>query len=325
MRATSMRRLIGGAAALMLVGTTLLTVAGSAFAADTRKVYIGPDPAFTAGNGTLEFTPVTAGGDSLSTIYVKNIDNQSLTHVVITIAKSQGGSTVSDQVLGPNASKCDSTIDPITCDFGNLKAGATRQFSIIIHAGATTSSAISAKIVFNESNNPNGGNLQIESADGTLAIGAATCNTAATYVPPGLAKTLIPDDGTACSTDGQRSGLIVPANANGNIISVDDQTTATGCAAGFSCLGNQVDGNVNGGAPVSPYLTWSIFYSNAVLGNVNPNKVAFLHGTTIILAGNKGLCKTDTSVDCQQPYKVEAGGVWFYVRTQTNGVIKGMN
>lgn len=325
MRATSMRRLVGGAAALMLVGTTLLTVTGTALGADTRKVYIGPDPAFTAGNGTLTFTPVTAGGDSLSAIYVKNIDNQSLTHVVITIAKSQNGSTVSDQVLGANASSCTASATAITCDFGNLKARATRQFSIIINAGAAGASAISAKIVFNESNNPNGGNQQIESADGSLPIGGATCNILATFLPPGIAKTLLPDDGTTCAGDGQRSGLIVPAASNGNIVSVDDGTAASGCAAGFSCLGNQVDGNVNGGAPVSPYLRWSIFYSNAVLGNVNPGKVAFLHGTTIILAGNKGQCKNANSVDCQEPYVVSAGGVTFIIRTATNGLIKGMH
>jgi hypothetical protein len=306
----------------MLVGTMLLTTAGSAIGADTRKVYIGPDPDHVVGNGTLSFTPVTAGGDSLSTIYIKNIDNQSLTHVVVTIAKSQNGSTISDQVLGPNASKCDSSIDPITCDFGNLKANATRQFSIIVHAGPAPSSDLSAKIVFNESNNPNGGNQQIESADATLPIGDATCDRVATFLPPGIAKQLLPDDGTTCSGDGQRSGLIIPASSDGSIVSVDDGTSATGCGA-FTCLGNQVDGNVNNGATVVPYLRWSIFYSNAVLGRVNPGRVAFIHGTTIILAGNKGLCKNATSVDCQEPYVVSTGGVTFIIRTATNGLIKG--
>jgi hypothetical protein len=127
MRATSMRRLVGGATALMLIGTMLLTTAGSALAADTRFIYVGPDPAFAANNDTLAFTPVTAGGDSLSTIYVKNVDNQTLTHVVITIALTQGANTVSSQVLGPNASNCSPSSTAITCDFGNLKAKAARQ------------------------------------------------------------------------------------------------------------------------------------------------------------------------------------------------------
>ena len=81
---------------------------------------------------------------------------------------------------------------------------------------------------------------------------------------------------------------------------------------------------VNGGATVSPYLKWTIFYSTAALGNVNPNKVAFVHDGTIIAAGNKGLCKNDTSTNCQEPYVVSSTGVTFTVRTPSNGLIKGM-
>lgn len=325
MRATSMRRLVGGTASLMLIGTMLLSATGSALAADTRFLYVGPDPAFSTGtNDTLTFTPVTVGGDALSTIYVHNIDNQTLTHVVITIVKSQNGATVSGSVLGPDAAKCDGTIDPITCDFGNLKAGATRQFSIVVNAGAA-SSLISAHIVFNESTNPNGGNTQIDNAFSTLTAGAASCNTLATFLPPGVASKLVPNDGTACVNDGQRSGLIVPAAANGNIVQLDDSQSAAGCPTGFACIGNTVDGNVNNGAPVSPYLKWTIFYSNATLGSVNPNKVAFIHDGTIIAAGNKGLCKNATSTNCQEPFVVDPTGVTFTVRTPTNGLIKGMH
>ena len=323
MRATSMRRLFGGAAALMLVGTTLLTAAGTALAADTRFLYVGPDPAFTANNDTLAFTPVTTGGDSLSTIYVKNVDNQSLTHVVITVARVQGENTVAGQVLGPDAGSCAVSTDAITCDFGNLKARATRQFSIIVHA--TTSTDISAKIVFNESNNPNGGNQQIDQAHSTISVGAASCHTLATFLPPGIAKTLVPDDGTGCVNPAQKSGLVVPAAANGSVVAIDDSTAATGCPSGFTCISNQISATVNGGAAVSPYLKWTIFYSNATLGNVNPGKVAFVHDGTIIVAGNKGLCKNATSVNCQEPYVVSAGGVTFFVRTPTNGLIKGMH
>jgi hypothetical protein len=323
MRATSMRRLIGGAAALMLVGTTLLIAAGSALGADTRKMYIGPDPDFTTGNGTLAFTPVTAGGDTLSTIYVKNIDNQTLTHVVITIDKSQNGATVSGQILGPDKAKCDGTIDPITCDFGNLKADATRQFSIIITTPAGTGDVL-AKIVFNESNNPKGGNQQIESAHATPVVGDATCNTLATFLPPGIAKSLLPDTGK-CSTDTQRSGLIVPAATDGNVVSVDDGTAATGCATGYSCFGNSVNANVNGGASVSPYLSWTIFYANSVIGSISPTKVGFDHDGFVIVPGKKGACKTDTSTNCIESITVTSDGVTFVVRTPTNGLIKGVH
>jgi len=323
MRATSMRRLVGGAASAMLVGAMLLSATGTALAADTRKIYLGPDPAFTANPGTLAFTPVTTGGASLSKIYLKNIDNQTLTHVVITIQRSQGANSVEGQVLGPDAGKCTVAAATITCDFGNLKANATREFWIIVDAAASTD--VSIQIVFNESNNPNGGNQQIDQAHSVIAVGAATCNSLATFLPPGIAKSLVPTDGTACVTDGQRSGLIVPAAANGNVVQLDDSQSATGCPSGFTCLGNAVSATVNGGASVSPYLVWTIFYSNATLGNVNPNRVAFIHDGTIIPAGNKGLCKNATSTNCQEPYVVSAGGVTFLVRTPTNGLIKGMN
>lgn len=321
MRATSTRRLVGGAASLMLIGTMLLSATGSALAADTRKIYLGADPAFSANPGVLTFTAVTTGGASLSTIYVKNIDNQSLTHVVITIQRSQGANSVEGQVLGPDAAKCAVGATAITCDFGNLKAKASRQFSIIVDA--QTSTDVSAQIVFNESNNLNGGNQQIDQAHAVISVGPATCNSLATFLAPGIARNLLPDTGS-CATDAQRSAIDVPASDNGNVASVDDSNTATGCGA-LTCFGNSVDGNVNNGAPISPYLTWRIFYSNSVLGNINPGKVAFLHGTTTILAGNKGLCKNATAVNCQEPYVVSASGVTFIIRTPTNGIIRGMH
>jgi hypothetical protein len=323
MRATSMRRLFGGAAALMLIGTMLLTTAGSALAATTRFLYVGSDPGFSLDNGVITFTPVSSGGDTLTAVYVKNIDNQNLTHVVITFDRLQGGVSISDQVLGANKANCAATADLITCDFGNIKARSTRAFQLILTAPSAGTVGIHGTVVFDESNNPNGGNRQINAVDGALVVAATTCNSLATFLPPGIGKSLLPDTGS-CGTDGQRSGLVVPANANGNVVSVDDATLAAGCGS-LTCLGNQVDGNVNNGAPVSPYLKWSIFYSNGVLGNINPGKVAFLHGTTTILAGNKGLCKNATSVNCQEPYVVSADGVTFFVRTPTNGLIKGMH
>ena len=327
MRATSMRRLVGGAASLMLIGTLVLTTAGSAIAAPqpktTRLLYVGPDPSFSATPGLLTFSPVSVGEQTVSTVYVKNVDNQTLTHVVITFAVQQGGLTIT-QVIGANAGSCPSDGTTVTCDFGNLAARATRTFSLVLQATAAGSQSLHGKIVFNESNNPQGGNEQISADDGSVDVAGASCDSAATFVLPNTPRTLLPDTGN-CAGDGQRSALVVPGSANGNVISVDDAVTATACSSGFSCFGNQVRGNVNDGASVSPYLKWTIFYSNAVLGNISPNKVAFVHDATIILPGNKGLCKNATSVNCQEPYFVGSDGVTFYVRTPTNGLIKGMH
>jgi len=310
----------------MLIGTMLLSASGTALAAPqpktTRLLYVGPDPSFTATPGLLTFTPVSVGESSVSNVYVKNVDNQTLTHVVITFPVDQGGLVIND-VLGADRSSCPSNGTSIVCDFGNLPARATRTFSLVVTATTDGVQALHGTIVFNESNNPNGGNDQISADDGSVDVAAASCDALATFLPPGIAKTLLPDTG-ACSGDGQRSGLVVPANASGNIVSVDDGTAASGCGT-LTCFGNAVNGTLNGGAGVSPYLKWTIFYSNAVLGNINPGKVAFLHGTTTILAGTKGLCKTASSVNSQEPYVVSPAGVTFFVRTPTNGLIKGMH
>ncbi|MEO5941211.1 MAG: hypothetical protein ABIZ72_09435 [Candidatus Limnocylindrales bacterium] len=328
MRATSKRRLAGAAAALTLTGATLLTAAGSALGADTRKLYVGPDPNFAlATNGTLAFTGVTSGGSSLTTIYVKNIDNQNLTHVVLTFERSQGTVSIQGTVLGPNAASCSAAPTLITCDFGNLKASATRSFSLILDAPSAGTILIHGTVVFNESTNPNGGNTQINAVDGSLAVAATSCNALATFLPPGIAKTLAPSDGTACATDHQRSSLVVPANPNGSLVTLDDQTPAVaGTCGAYVCFGNEVNASVNAGATVTPYLTWTITYSALALGNINLKQVGFQHDGTIILAGRKGTCGATFTNDCIVGYVVNPdGSVTWTLRTRTNSVMKGLH
>jgi hypothetical protein len=326
MRATSMRKPLGAAAALLMVGATLLTAAGSALAADTRKLYVGPDPNFAAGLGTLSFTGVSSGGSSLSAVYIKNIDNQNLTHVVLTFERSQGSVSISSQILGANASSCSASATLITCDFGNLKARATRTFSLILDASTAGTVAIHGTVVFNESTNPNGGNTQINAVDGNLAVAATTCDALATFIPPGIAKTLAPADGT-CATDAQRSSLFVPANANGSLVTIDDSGAITSCPAGYSCFGKEVNASVNGGQTVTPYLTWTITYSAAALGNINPKQVGFQHGTAApILPGKKGTCGASFTNDCIVAYTQNAdGSVTWVIRTKTNSAMKGLH
>jgi hypothetical protein len=334
MRATLPRRLAGATGSLLLVGTLMLTAGpalGAPTSTSTRLVYIGSDPAFSANNGTITFTGVTAGQQAASNVYVKNIDNQTLNHVVVTFPISQpNGTTVSPTTYGANAGSCaasPSTGTPtsLVCDFGQLRAGATRSFTMVLTAGGGDA-AVAGTIVYNESNNPNGGNAQIVSVSGNLTVGAATCNQLAAFLPPGQARSFLPSDGGSCATDGQRSGLKVPQSTGGSIVTIDDGSAAVAKDCGtYTCFGYVVSANVNNGALIKPYLTWTVFYSNATLGNINPKQVAFLHGTTIIPAGNKGLCKNATSTDCQEPYVVSAGGVTFFIRTPTNLVIKGMH
>ena len=326
MKPSSRRRLVGAAAALMLIGATLLSTAGSALAGTTRDIYVGSDPAFSADPGTLTFSPVTAGGSSVTNVFVKNIDNQTLNHVVLTFLLNQGGVTLSGTAFGTNASSCSSDGTTLTCDFGQLKQKATRSWSMWVDAAGSGSFQFNGKVFFDESLNPNGGNTQINDVFGTVDVGSPNCQNVQTFVPPGQVKNLnLPTGLTGCNPD-QQSGLVIPAKADGSLVTLGDGGTATGCPSGFTCMGDTITASVNGGAPVDPYLKWTVFYSNTILGTTKPDRVSFLHDTTIIKSiKNGGLCKNATSTNCQEQFVVSSTGVTFFVRTPTNLLIKGMH
>jgi hypothetical protein len=310
------------------VAITVLLVSqglvGTVAAADTRMIYVGSGPVGT-NNGLLTLTPVSVGGTSVTNVIVKNIDNQTLSHVVLTFQAPVSGLTLSGS-YGTNAGSCaPSGTDPLVCDFGNLAKNATRTLSVLYNGTSAVAGAeVSATVTFNETK-PNGGaNTHREPMGGQVDVAAASCNAKATFLPPGIADTVLPTDGTACAGDTQRSALIIPAAATGNVASIDDSLAATGCPTGYSCFGNAVSATVNGGAQVSPYLTWQIFYANSVLNGLNPGKVAFAHDATVIQAGKKGECANANSTNCVDHYTPTADGVFFFIRTGSNGLIKGM-
>jgi hypothetical protein len=316
----------------MLAGATLLTVSGTALGAKptdgTRKIYVGPNADYSTAPGTMTFTPVSVGGQAVSTVYVKNTDNQTLTHVTITFGTVQGGATISS-VYGPSKDYCPVGATSVVCDFGNIAAGATHQFTLVIDATAIqgASVAFTGEIVFNESTNPNGGNPQISQISGGLPITATTCNTLTTFLLPNVGKSILPTTGD-CSTDSQRSALFVPGNANGQKVSIDDSTPVTaGTCGAYICFGNEVLATVNEGASVAPYLTWLITYSASTLGNTNPKLVGFQHGTDQPITQKKNTCGATFTKDCIVGYTVDpvTGAVTFEIRTKTNSVMKGLH
>jgi len=323
MRATSMRRLIGGAAALTLIGATLLSSGSTVFAGETRDITID----------TTGLTPVSAGGVTKTDITITNVSGHTLSNAHFLIGLDQVANLPGDvtvvAVFGGDSGVCPVVTTPVStydCAFGNIGAKPSQQvrkLSVAFAVGASGVHDISVEVKVSETGTDVGSNANFKTATVSTTASLGDCDHLATFKVPGDGTLTIPVVGGSCNTtDSQRSGLLVPANAIGNLVSVDDSTPAADCGV-LTCLGFAVIATVNGGTTVSPYLKWSIFYSNAILGNVNPNKVAFLHGATLIPAGNKGLCKTATSVDCQEPFVVQSDGVTFYVRTATNGAIKG--
>jgi hypothetical protein len=311
------------------VAITVLLVSqglvGTVAAADTRLIYVGSGPVGPATNGVLTLTPVSVGGTSVTNVIVKNIDNQTLTHVILTFQAPVSGLTLSGW-YGTNAGSCAPVgTDPLVCDFGNLAKNATRTLSVLYQGTSiAASAAIGATVTFNETK-PNGGaNTHREPIGGQVEVKDGTCDFKATFLPPDVSDTVLPNNGTDCAEDTQRSALIIPAAATGNVASIDDSVLATGCPTGYTCFGNQAVASVKLGATISPYLTWQIFYATSVLNGLTPSKVAFVHDGTVIQAGKKGACANANSTNCIDHYTPTADGVFFFIRTFSNGLIKGM-
>jgi hypothetical protein len=324
---------------MLLVGATLLSsTAMAAPTTTTRHLFVGSDPTYAdATNGIVTFTPVSTGATSATTVYVKSLDNQNLTHVVVTFAQAQtSGVTIGDTAYGTDRSFCSAVNGVMTCDFGNVKARSLRTFILVLTAPATItptppattqSFAVVGKVVFNESNNPNGGNDQINDITGAMEVSLSTCDAVATFLPPGQVKAVEPS--ADCPIGTQRSWLDFVKNDNGTAASVDDSNpiATVDCPTGFSCFGQEVRATVNGGATIDPYLTWKITYSAAVMKGINPKQVGFQHGDALpILPGKKGTCGASFTGDCIVGFVVNAdGSVTFTIRTSTNTTMRGVH
>jgi hypothetical protein len=308
----------------MLIGATLLSTGSIALAGETRDITID----FTA------LTPVSAGGVTRTDITITNVSGHTLSnsHFLIGLDHALNAADVTVvSVYGGDSGVCPVVTTPVAtydCAFGNIGAKPSqkiRHLTVVFGVGASGTHAILVELKVAETGSDVGSNTNYKTQTLSADASVGDCDHLATFKLPGDGTIVLPVLGGDCTTtDHQRSGLIVAAAAGGNVASVDDSLTQLpgSCSAGFICVGNAVSGTVNTG---STPLTWQIFYANDVLGNLNPSKIAFIHGTDIIAAGNKGFCKNAGSTNCQEPYQVSAGGVTFFVRTPFNGLIKGMH
>jgi len=334
MRATSMRRLVGGAAALTLIGSTLLATAGGAAAGDTRVLDIhSPDQPF----GVLTFTEVGPGGVTKTDVVVTNNGKQNLSHAHLLIGAPSGADLPADysvaDVFGlQGAGSCTFTATTVDCDFGSLTskgAGSTRTVSIAFNVGAATStSAITVTIKVAENVSDVGSNQNFRQASGIPAVDGANCHGYATYVL-NVHGDLPLAPASGCAQD-QLTSLGLKANSNGGsngFAKFDDSQVAVCSVSGLSCFGNVVDATVHNGDTITPYLIWTITYSAALMHNVNPKQVAFQHGSDPLLTFKKNTCGTDfAGKDCLVPYVVNAdGSVTFTIWTSKNSTIRGLH
>jgi hypothetical protein len=331
------RARVGRLGAVLAIGSlvALQAFAGTAGAAETRMIYVGYDAdalnknvpaADLEGNGHLAFTQVTAGGLTASSVYVRNTDNQTLTHVVISILKSQNGVTIS--LLNSDASKCPSSTDGLNwvCDFGNLKADATKSFTLLLQTGGAGTVGIVVRTTFNESNNPNGGNPQIEDVTGDLNVLDGACELGATYLLSGVTTDV--DEGCLfASSHNQSTKISLAASANSAVFV--KETSLGLCPTGVTtCFGQESVADV---AVDGKYVvTWTIKWT--VRSNFNVNQLVIYHfadGATVetqpdqTLTYKKNICKLPASSNCIVSAIVEGTILTAIVKTDGNGSMRG--
>lgn len=327
MRATSMQRLAGGSAALLLAGATMLG-AGSALAGETRLLDIQFATQVDSG---APFTKVSTGGVTKTDITVTNNGKQTLTKAHLLIGGPDGialpaGFSVALVYDLKGSGTCSNSTATVDCDFGSLTSrgpGATRTVSIAFGVGSTTGD-VTATIKVSENVQDVGSNSNFRRVTATAVVDDASCDALATFLLPGHGQTLLDPTAKCISTD-QKSKITIPAGSNALPASIGNSAVGT-CPTGYTCFGKQVDASVDSGATVSPYLTWEINYPASVMARVNVKQVSFDHNGFIIQAGRRGACGASfANKDCLVRYQVETdGSVTFVLWTTGNGAMKGL-
>ena len=285
---TVSRRLATGVAAA-LVGSMLLGV-GGAGAANTRSLWIGDPSGLVDANGdgipdnpghllpTAVTLPPPAPAPANATMFqveVLSTDNQTLAHTVLTINANY--QNVAGLSLDPNvpfyasdptsptdASFCSASGTTITCNFGNLAAGAHRTIAVVVDVASTYNIAGPTPLFFASvtTNNENGSNLQTFTADsGTFQVSAFNADQVNSFVPPGQQGNL----GTSplgTTGAGNLSSTVGFKVTGAEIVAVTDGTNLTlayQCPPGLTC---QPDiSQVITSSPsfsTSPYFTWTL-------------------------------------------------------------------
>jgi hypothetical protein len=321
-------------AALATAALTLSLVVASAtsvLAGETRHLYVGSGPVSDATNGVLTLTPVSVGGVTATNVIVKNVDNQTLTHVVLTFAAplSTSGLTLSG-IFGPNSDLClpSPATAPLVCDFSNLAKNQTRTFTVLYDATSAGNGSIAATVTFNETKPNNGSNTHIDAIGGSADIAAFNCDSAVTFLAPGKPHS-VGTDTTTCpltSSNRQDTKVEIPGTVV-SAVTVGEVDSAL-CSGNLPCFGqaSYADVAVDGKYTVRWTIVWS------VASNFNVQQFGVLHfpdGATsatppdLNLTLKKNTCKSDTQVPCIESVTLDGTTLTAVIRTAGNGVMRG--
>lgn len=256
----------------------------SLLAANTRDIYFGtPESLGGSGggfdgdgnpvSGTLVFSPVTTGGNTVVTLLVRNDGNQTINHIKFAggaaadglpyndaypapAPPSLGGGTIA--AIFPSAGCDPAGGSSLMCSVGTLASGASATYTIVITPPAIAGPYhVWFTASWNEGWSSTGSNADYVFAEGDIVVATADCDTpTANYFLPGQTV------GLASVCPGQAAS--VSSGALGGIggfgqLGIDAGFEA-GCPApaGSTCYGATVDAVISDGSPVPGGVQWTV-------------------------------------------------------------------
>lgn len=214
----------------------------------------------------------------------------------------------------------------LDCSIGSLRAKKSVTITVTLSTAEVTSAIPSfrtkAAAITSEGTNDNGSNQDSFSLEGTLAVGAFSCESVTVY-KPGADKTA-----STCSVtdtrngNGQSASVVLPSRLQ--TATVRELSLACPPVAGLTCIGDVVEADIAGDT-TSDVVRWT--FSLAVSGSVNLNKLVVYHyndaGTlTEIIELRRNGCRNATAVGCGSA-TLSDGILTITVQTAGNGRVRG--
>ena len=108
---------------------------------------------------------------------------------------------------------------------------------------------------------------------------------------------------------GQKSAISLPSSTTGYLVDLEELAPGTGSCTvptGKTGVGNEVSASVNNGAPVKPYMSWTITIIKATnTGGVTGVVHCLDNGTQVVISAS---CSKQVTVDCIESLKVTYSG-----------------
>jgi hypothetical protein len=330
------------AAVTVLLASQAFVGAASAAKSTSKVVLIGssvgasgvndPGPAAT-GQANLTFTPVSAGNMTFFDVVVKNAGGQSLNNIQLSVgydsnADPESGRPVTLAVTptfpvafpvstgvtlssfspaGTTCAAADASVGRIDCVVGTLSKGASFKLQVVLATSIAGNVPVKAVTKAAENSNDNGGNQDTFAAEGTLPIGAFSCDSSSAYLPGSAADKTIGTCpiGTSGNANKQSFGVKFPARLT--TVTLKEDGTADLCPVS-DCFGTTFVADITDDAATDT-ITWTVSVDLVAAGktNLNLNKLVIYHyadGDTAdadavaIANTNKNVCKTTSQKDC---------------------------